>query len=156
MHYSRMNSPIGPLTITADEEGLHSIEFGEVVPASPDGKWSETGLVHETIRQLQAYFERKLFQFTIPLKPEGTPFQMEVWDELQKIPYGTVISYGELAKRIGNPKASRAVGAANGSNRIPIIIPCHRVIGSSGSMTGYAGGLSIKEALLQLEKSRLF
>jgi methylated-DNA-[protein]-cysteine S-methyltransferase len=156
MNYSRMNSPIGPLTITADEQGLHSIEFGDGGPASAGGKWSETGLVHETIRQLHAYFGRKLFQFTIPLKPEGTPFQMEVWDELQKIPYGTVISYGELAKRIGNPKASRAVGAANGSNRIPIIIPCHRVIGSSGKMTGYAGGLAIKEALLQLEKSRLF
>jgi len=151
-----MDSPIGLLTIAADEEGLHSIEFGEGAPVSPEAQRSDRGLVHETILQLRAYFARKLFEFTLPLKPNGTPFQKEVWRELQRIPYGTVISYGELARRVGNPKASRAVGAANGSNPIPIIIPCHRVIGSNGKMTGYAGGLSIKEALLELEKARLF
>jgi methylated-DNA-[protein]-cysteine S-methyltransferase len=156
MNYSRMESPIGLLTIAADEEGLHSIEFGDGIHVPPDAQWSDSGLVHEVIRQLQGYFNRKLFEFTVPLKPEGTSFQKDVWRELLKIPYGTVISYGELARRIGNPKASRAVGAANGSNPIPIIIPCHRVIGGNGKMTGYAGGLAIKEGLLKLEKSRLF
>jgi methylated-DNA-[protein]-cysteine S-methyltransferase len=156
MSYSRIDSPIGPLTITADEGGLRSIEFGQGVSVPSPEQLSDTGLIGEVIRQLQAYFEQKLFRFDIPLKPEGTPFQVRVWCELQKIPYGTVISYGELAKRIGKPTASRAVGAANGSNPIPIIIPCHRDIGGNGKMTGYAGGLLIKEALLRLEKARLF
>jgi methylated-DNA-[protein]-cysteine S-methyltransferase len=111
-------------------------------------------VVDEAIRQLRAYFAKKLTRFDLPLQPEGTPFQIEVWRELQTIPYGKVISYGELAKRIGKPRASRAVGGANGSNPIPIIIPCHRVIGSNGKLTGYAGGLHIKEALLKLESAR--
>ena len=153
-----MESPVGPLTIAGNENGLHSISFGTGSPAAAPalrGRGSDWDIVEETIRQLRAYFAGKLVQFDLPLKPDGTPFQMQVWRELQNIPYGTVISYGELARRIGKPKASRAVGAANGANPIPIIIPCHRVIGSNGKITGYAGGVPIKEALLELERVRL-
>ena len=112
-------------------------------------------ILKETIRQLRAYFSGKLEQFDLPLAPEGTPFQLEVWRRLCEIPYGETISYGELARRIGNPNASRAVGLANGSNPIAIIIPCHRVIGSNGKLTGYGGGLPIKEKLLALERGQL-
>jgi methylated-DNA-[protein]-cysteine S-methyltransferase len=153
-----MESPVGPLTIAGNENGLHSISFGMGCPAAaPALRGREPGwdVVEETIRQLRAYFAGNLVQFDLPLKPDGTPFQMQVWRELQNISYGTVISYGELARRIGKPKASRAVGAANGANPIPIIIPCHRVIGSNGNITGYAGGVHIKEALLELERVRL-
>ncbi len=122
----------------------------------PKAEWREdaTGF-HEAIRQLRAYFAGELETFDLLLAPEGTPFQQRVWGELLKIPYGNTTSYGELAKRIGNPKASRAVGLANGSNPIPIVIPCHRVIGSNGKLTGYGGGLPIKEKLLALEKRQL-
>jgi len=112
-------------------------------------------LLKETIRQLRAYFSGELEHFDLPLAPHGTPFQLEVWRRLCEIPYGETISYGELARRIGNPKASRAVGLANGSNPIPIIIPCHRVIGSNGKLTGYGGGLPIKQKLLALEHRQL-
>jgi methylated-DNA-[protein]-cysteine S-methyltransferase len=157
MQYATVESPVGPLTIAGSRMGLHSISFGggrpDSIPVS-NGRKPGLDIVEATIRQLQAYFAGKLVQFDLPLKPDGTPFQMQVWRELQTIPYGTVISYGELARRIGKPKASRAVGAANGANPIPIIIPCHRVIGSNGKMTGYAGGIHIKEALLELERVR--
>ena len=109
----------------------------------------------ETIRQLRAYFAGELEAFDLPLAPQGTPFQLAVWKRLCEIPYGETISYGELARRIGNPNASRAVGLANGSNPIPIVIPCHRVIGSNGKLTGYGGGLPIKEKLLALERRQL-
>ena len=111
--------------------------------------------MREALRQLRAYFAGDLEGFDLQLAPDGTPFQQKVWKALCKIPYGETISYGELAKRIGNPNASRAVGLANGSNPIPIIIPCHRVIGSNGKLTGYGGGLPIKEKLLALEKRQL-
>jgi methylated-DNA-[protein]-cysteine S-methyltransferase len=111
--------------------------------------------LRETVRQLRAYFAGELETFELDLAPEGTPFQQKVWSELLNIPFGETISYGELARRIGNPNASRAVGLANGSNPIPIIIPCHRVIGSNGKLTGYGGGLPIKEKLLALEKRQL-
>jgi methylated-DNA-[protein]-cysteine S-methyltransferase len=152
MTQATIESPIGPLTIMGDEEGLQSVLFGARAQDSCLGG----GIVSEAIVQLHAYFEGKLTRFDLPLNPEGTPFQKEVWRELLKVLYGTVITYGELAKRIGRPNASRAVGAANGANPIPIIIPCHRVIGSSGKLTGYAGGIHIKEALLKIESVRLF
>jgi len=104
---------------------------------------------------LQAYFRGELKEFDLPLALEGTKFQLRVWNTLRTISYGVTISYLQLAKRIGNPNASRAVGLANGSNPIPIIIPCHRVIGSNGKLTGYGGGLPIKEKLLALEKRQL-
>jgi len=155
MRYAKMDSPVGQLTIAGDDDGLHFVLFrtGKRA-ASPAEDWREGGCdaVDEAIRQLQAYFSGSLTAFDLPLKPAGTPFQMGVWRELQQVPYGNIISYGELARRIGRPKASRAVGAANGANPIPIIIPCHRVIGSGGKLTGYGGGLEIKTALLRLER----
>ena len=152
-----MASPIGPLLLAAEDSGLREIRFanGEH-PASPDSTWQEDpSQLVEPIRQLRAYFAGELETFDLPLKPQGTPFQIKVWKLLCDIPYGETISYGELARRIGNPKASRAVGLANGSNPIPIIIPCHRVIGSNGKLTGYGGGLPIKEKLLALERRQL-
>jgi len=109
----------------------------------------------EAKRQLTAYFEGNLSDFDLPLSMQGTPFQQRVWDELTRIPYGTTISYGELARRIGNANASRAVGLANGRNPISIIVPCHRVIGANGTLTGYGGGLPRKAALLYFEASVL-
>jgi methylated-DNA-[protein]-cysteine S-methyltransferase len=102
--------------------------------------------------ELSEYFDGRRQRFTVPVRPEGTPFQRRVWDELCLIPYGTTISYGELARRIGRPRAMRAVGLANGANPIAIIVPCHRVIGSNGRLTGYGGGLPTKERLLALEQ----
>jgi methylated-DNA-[protein]-cysteine S-methyltransferase len=109
----------------------------------------------ETVRQLRAYFAGELREFDLPLAPAGTPFQLRVWRELRNIPYGQTISYGELARRVGSPKGSRAVGLANGANPISIVVPCHRVIGSSGKLTGYGGGLENKARLLALEREHL-
>jgi methylated-DNA-[protein]-cysteine S-methyltransferase len=155
--YTQIASPLGRLLLAGGDSGLHHIMFAsEVQPPRPDPAWREDATpLTETIRQLQAYFAGDLENFNLPLAPEGTPFQMDVWQRLRDIPYGQTISYGELARRIGNPKASRAVGLANGSNPIPIVIPCHRVIGSNGKLTGYGGGLPIKEKLLALERHQL-
>jgi methylated-DNA-[protein]-cysteine S-methyltransferase len=157
MAYTYFESPLGPLLLAADEAGLRRIEFATAGrAASPDSDWRKDAKpFRETVRQLRAYFAGELEAFTLTLAPEGTPFQREVWRRLCEIPYGQTISYGELARRIGNPKASRAVGLANGSNPIPIVIPCHRVIGSNGKLTGYGGGLPIKEKLLALERRQL-
>ena len=155
--YTEIESPLGPLLLAADEAGLRQILFVKGRhEAHPESSWQEDRAPHrETIQQLQAYFAGDLENFDLKLAPEGTPFQLEVWRRLCDIPYGETISYGELAGRIGNPKASRAVGLANGSNPIPIVIPCHRVIGSNGKLTGYGGGLPIKEKLLALERRQL-
>lgn len=155
--YTQIDSPIGPLLLAGDEAGLRCIEFMKSKRAQPpDSDWREDARpLKEAIHQLRAYFAGKLEDFDLPLTPQGTPFQQNVWHRLCDIPYGETISYGELARRIGNPNASRAVGLANGSNPIPIIIPCHRVIGSNGKLTGYGGGLPIKEKLLALERRQL-
>jgi methylated-DNA-[protein]-cysteine S-methyltransferase len=159
--YTRIDSPVGRLLLAAADDGLHRISFLDGRKASePDPAWrevapDESATLRETVRQLRAYWARELRDFDLPLKPEGTPFQLSVWKQLCAIPYGTTISYGELAQRVGNPKGSRAVGLANGSNPIAIVIPCHRVIGSNGKLTGYGGGLAIKEKLLELEQRRL-
>jgi len=156
-----ISTPVGPLLLVADDVSLRQILFFRNGAAHSDSPRKNRTVVNhnavmdETIRQLRAYFAGKLEQFDLPLAPEGTVFQLEVWRRLCEIPYGETISYGELARRIGNPKASRAVGLANGSNPIPIIIPCHRVIGSNGKLTGYGGGLPIKEKLLALERRQL-
>jgi methylated-DNA-[protein]-cysteine S-methyltransferase len=141
------------MLLAANERGLRSINFAASKRAErPQTDWREDSVFFsETIRQLRAYFEGELREFDLPLAPEGTEFQMRVWESLRAIPYGETISYGQLAARLGNPKASRAVGLANGSNPIPIIIPCHRVIGSDGSLVGYGGGLENKKILLALE-----
>jgi len=155
--YTEIESPVGPLLLVADEAGLRQIHFvNGRHPARPESSWEENrGPLKATIRQLRAYFAGELEEFDLPLAPEGTSFQLKVWKRLCGIPYGETISYGELARRIGNPNASRAVGLANGSNPIPIVIPCHRVIGSNGKLTGYGGGLPIKEKLLALERKQL-
>jgi methylated-DNA-[protein]-cysteine S-methyltransferase len=156
-HFAQIESPVGPLLLTADPSGLRTIEFvNGRRPVSPDPAWQEDEeSLKEPIRQLRAYFAGELESFDLPLAPTGTRFQLDVWKRLCDIPYGETISYGELARRIGNPNASRAVGLANGSNPIPIVIPCHRVIGSNGKLTGYGGGLPIKEKLLALERRQL-
>jgi methylated-DNA-[protein]-cysteine S-methyltransferase len=155
--YTRMESPVGPLLLVADDGGLRRIEFvnGRKL-VQPDPQWQDDAeQLRETVRELRAYFAGDLERFDLDLAPEGTPFQLTVWKHLCEIPFGETISYGELARRIGNPNASRAVGLANGSNPIPIVIPCHRVIGSNGKLTGYGGGLPIKEKLLALERRQL-
>jgi methylated-DNA-[protein]-cysteine S-methyltransferase len=152
--YTHYESPMGTMLLAADERGLRLISFASGKrPEHPQSSWKQGRAPFvETIRQLRAYFERELKNFDLPLSLEGTEFQLRVWQNLRAIPYGETISYGELACRVGNPKGARAVGLANGSNPIPIIVPCHRVIGSNGSLVGYGGGLSNKKALLFLEK----
>ncbi len=155
--YTSMESPIGPLLLDGNELGLHLVYFvNGMRPMSPPRTWIEDKkLFKEVVHQLTTYFEGKLTDFYLPLVLDGTQFQRLVWSNLQKIPYGETISYGQLADRIGSPKAARAVGLANGSNPIPIIIPCHRVIGSNGDLTGFGGGLPIKKKLLALESRQL-
>ena len=156
MQYRSIDSPIGPLLIAGDDNGLRFLLFSRGRhEVKPEPEWEEDrGLLKEPVKQLNAYFAGKLRHFDVPLAPEGTPFQSQVWRALCDIPYGETTSYGALAKQIGNPKAVRAVGLANGSNPISIIIPCHRVIGSNGSLVGYGGGLPIKQALLALERGQ--
>lgn len=157
MNYAYLETPIGTLLIAGDEEAVRRIDFPKHGKASrPQCGWTESsrGPVGEAVKQLREYFAGGRAEFDLPLAPEGTAFQRTVWRRLQDIPYGETISYGELAKRVGNPKASRAVGAANGRNPLPIVIPCHRVIGANGKLTGFGGGLPTKEALLALERQK--
>jgi len=151
--YTVLPSPIGPLLLAGTDERLACIGFpagkGAVTP-KPD--WHRDDAAYPEARaQLGAYFAGRLTRFDLALDPRGTPFQSAVWAELTRIPPGRTISYGELARRIGRPGASRAVGAANGANPLPIVVPCHRVIGTSGALTGFAGGLDTKRFLLALE-----
>jgi methylated-DNA-[protein]-cysteine S-methyltransferase len=157
MSYTTMKSPIGPLLLAGDEGGLRLVHFATGRrPKSPERKWIENRApFKEVIRQLDAYFEGKLTDFDLPIVLDGTEFQLLVWNSLRKIPYGETVSYGQLARRIGSPDAARAVGLANGSNPIPIIVPCHRVIGSNGDLTGFGGGLPVKKKLLALESRQL-
>lgn len=156
LRYAHMDSPVGALLLAGNDAGLHVISFPNGHKArQPETGWQKTELsefAHVT-GQLTAYFEGKTTEFDVTLKPRGTPFQMAVWAALQEIPYGETISYGELAQRIGKPSASRAVGAANGANPLPIIIPCHRVIGANNTLTGFGGGLDVKAFLLELEQA---
>jgi len=156
--YTWMESPVGKLLLAADDDGLLELAFadGRTTPVV-DPAWSCGGsLLNTPLRQLRAFFAGELRDFDLRLKPQGTAFQRRVWELLREIPYGETISYGELARRAGNPAASRAVGLANGSNPIAIVIPCHRVIGSSGKLTGYGGGLDNKRWLLDFERGQLF
>lgn len=153
MRWCETPTPIGWLLLTGDDAGLRGIFFpGSHRPAKVAKEWQRAdGPFRETISQLHAYFAGRLRRFDLPLAPEGTPFQREVWSALTDIPYGETVSYSELARRIGRPTAVRAVGAANGRNPLPIVVPCHRVIGADGSLTGFGGGLEIKRRLLELE-----
>ena len=153
-YFAYMDSPIGRLCLSGNESGLTRILFEhEETKASADSAWIEdTNNFQEPIQQLTEYFCGERQTFEIPLSPNGTPFQKSVWGKLQLIPYGETTTYGEIADALDNPNGSRAVGTANGQNPIPILIPCHRVIGSDGSLTGYAGGIEIKDFLLKLER----
>lgn len=153
MYYCYLDTPIGELLLAGDDEVLSLIGFPEgSMRREPEPDWIYSERPFGAAReQLTAYFDGNLQSFDLKLRPGGTEFQRKVLDELQKIPYGTTTSYGDIARKIGNPKAVRAVGAANGRNPIPIVIPCHRVIGSSGDLVGFGGGLPAKEALLRLE-----
>ena len=153
MYYCYFETPIGDLLLAGNKDALHMIGFPEgSMRREPEADWIYSDKPFaEARRQLGAYFAGELQSFDLQLSPNGTEFQLQVLDELQKIPYGTTASYGDIAKRIGRPKAVRAVGAANGRNPLPIIIPCHRVIGSSGDLTGFGGGIPTKKALLRLE-----
>ncbi|MGV3525527.1 MAG: methylated-DNA--[protein]-cysteine S-methyltransferase [Candidatus Sericytochromatia bacterium] len=150
------DSPVGRLTLIASETALLAIlwenERPGRVPLEPGTYQPEQPILQETCRQLQAYFAGERTHFDLPLAPQGTAFQQRVWRALAEIPYGETRSYGELAKQLGNPGASRAVGAANGKNPLSIVLPCHRVIGGKGQLTGFAGGLHAKQTLLGLEK----
>lgn len=148
-----MESPVGRLFFAKDGEDLTDLRFHtKMTPDERGNDWttSETPF-RDVIRQVKAYFKGDLKRFDLPLKPEGTPFQVKVWQALMDIPYGETVTYKELARRVGKPNACRAVGAANGQNPLSIVIPCHRVIGSGGRLTGYGGGLDVKRFLLALE-----
>ena len=154
----RVPSPLGPLTLAATAAGLAGVWFddqkhhpGEVLaPLQPTQRWLALAAT-----ELKRYFEGQLQQFTVALDPQGTPFQLQVWQALLRIPQGQLSTYGELAQQVGRPAAARAVGAAVGRNPVGIIVPCHRVVGRDGTLTGYAGGLHRKEALLKLEHAPL-
>ena len=156
-NYTWLESPVGTLLVAGDDAGLRQVLFAEGrTEVGPGPGWREDpGSLAEPVRQLREYFDGRRRGFDLTLAPEGTPFQQRVWRELLTIPYGETISYGELARRIGSPNGSRAVGLANGANPISIIVPCHRVIGSNGKLTGYGGGLKNKEWLLALERGQL-
>ena len=143
-----VSSPVGPLTLTQEDQALTGLHFGEHPQQGAEGP---TPLLEKAARQLEEYFAGQRKEFSLPLAPKGTEFQLRVWQALLQIPYGETRSYGELAAMVGNPKACRAVGGANHRNPLSILIPCHRVVGTKGNLTGYAGGLAIKEFLLKLE-----
>jgi methylated-DNA-[protein]-cysteine S-methyltransferase len=154
-YFTYMESPIDRLMLTSDGEaltGVYMLDQRYEPSAGKDCVESDDATPFaEAKKQLCAFFAGDRDQFDLPLAPAGTPFQLKVWSELSRIPYGQTISYGELAKRVGNANASRAVGLANGRNPLPIIVPCHRVIGANGKLTGFGGGLWRKEKLLALE-----
>jgi methylated-DNA-[protein]-cysteine S-methyltransferase len=146
--YDTLDTPLGELVLAGDGHALTAVHMD----GSPDPGWRrDRDALRAPAEQLQAYFAGELREFDLPLAPPGTPFQHEVWSALREIPYGSTISYAELAAAVGRPHAARAVGAANGRNPIAVVIPCHRVIGASGALTGYGGGLGRKRLLLDLE-----
>lgn len=147
-HYLTFTSVLGAITLTEEDGALTALDFS----SADDFEKTQTPFLLDVKKQLDEYFEGKRRIFSIPLVLHGTEFQKRVWKALETIEYGTVISYQELAEMVGNNKASRAVGGANNKNPIPIIIPCHRVIGKNGKLVGYGGGLWIKEKLLNLER----
>ena len=145
-----LETPVGPLRLVASDVGLRSVSFRAEAPG-PHAVDGDSPVLDEAARQLGEYFAGTRTAFTIPLDLRGTPFQLDAWRRLAEIPYGETVSYAEQARRVGRPRAVRAIGAANGSNPVPIVLPCHRVIGSDGSLTGFGGGLDVKRALLDHE-----
>ncbi len=156
-YYSWFESPVGVLLLAGSEAGLKLVSFSAGTRTkSVDADWHQDRAVFtDVVDQLKSYFAGERKAFDLPLVLEGTTFQKRVWTSLQNIPYGETVSYKVLAERVGSPKAVRAVGAANGANPIPIIIPCHRVIGNDGSLTGFGGGLPLKKRLLELESRQM-
>lgn len=149
MIYTKIiESEIGSLTLSGSADAIHELRFGA------HGEENSAPILEHAAQQLREYFAGERREFTLPLEPKGTDFQMSVWRALGQVPYGETRSYGEIAEAIGKPKAARAVGMANNRNPIAIIIPCHRIVGSNGALTGYAGGLEIKRRLLALEESK--
>jgi methylated-DNA-[protein]-cysteine S-methyltransferase len=155
MYYDIIESPVCPILLAGDEEGLKHVIFlkGEKQVKIPDNWVKNKEFFREAERQLEAYFSGKLKSFDLKLASEGTDFQKAVWKALYEIPYGETRTYKDIATSIGRPKACRAVGLANNRNQIAIIVPCHRVIGSTGKLVGYASGVDVKEFLLELEKA---
>lgn len=150
LSYCIYESPVGKLLLAGDVNGLQRIQFERNIEV--DKNWQESQEVfNQTTQQLDEYFAKTRKTFDLKLNPQGTTFQKQVWKRLEKIPFGQTKTYGQIAQEIGNSKASRAIGMANSKNPIPIIIPCHRVIGKNGSLTGFAGGLDVKQQLLSLE-----
>ena len=152
----QLETPVGPVTITATGEAVTQIRFGTEIPEGSAAvpETSATPLLLKAATQLREYFAGTRRDFSLPLAPAGTPFQQSVWQALQTIPYGETRTYGHIAVQIGHNKSFRAVGMANNRNPIVIVVPCHRVLGYDGKLTGYVGGLDIKERLLDLEKRR--
>jgi methylated-DNA-[protein]-cysteine S-methyltransferase len=151
MRYAVMQSPLGVLTLASTDQGLTEVRFGDNVP---QGGLLDSNANAEPLQQLLEYFHGERTCFDLAIDPAGTPFQRSVWSQLQQIPYGETRSYGDIAKQLNKPGASRAIGMANHNNPIPIVIPCHRVIGHDGSLTGYAGGIHLKQKLLSIEQQR--
>ena len=153
LHFCYHDSPIGPLLLYGESGCLYGLQFPlEGEPAAPESGWdAQRDSFSAAQRELDAYFDKTLERFTVPYSLTGTAFQLSVWRALGSIPYGSVVSYGEIASRVGKPKGAQAVGMANHTNPLPIIIPCHRVIGADGSMVGFGGGLDLKRWLLNHE-----
>ena len=153
MYYCYLDTPIGELLLAGDDGGLYQVGFPKgSMRREPQADWIfNEGRLEEARRQLSEYFAGERRNFDLPVQLTGTDFQVRVLEALREIPYGETVSYGDIAKRIGRPKAVRAVGAANGRNPLPIVVPCHRVIGSTGDLTGFGGGLDTKKALLRHE-----
>lgn len=152
--YRIVDSPVGGLLLAGDGRALRRLAFVRDGRPQPEPAWraDTAGTLDDVCRELEAYFAGKLTRFATPVAPEGTAFQRRVWAALCDIPYGHTVSYSALARQIDAEKAVRAVGAANGANPIAIVVPCHRVIGADGSLTGFGGGLPVKRALLDLEQ----
>lgn len=174
LYSKKITTPCGPLTLLCDGRTLVAIRFGREADGAATAKAAQAGaemfekvmptqqtqearaaqeILEQAAREIGEYFEGKRRAFAVPTAAAGTPFQQAVWNALKEIPYGETRTYGEIARRIGHPRASRAVGQANNRNPLPIVVPCHRVIGASGALTGYAGGLAVKVRLLELERT---
>ncbi len=157
MYYTTFDNLLCPITLIGDEDGLQRLYMhtgDEKYPLTLEADWEDNpSFFQKTIRQLNAFAKGELTEFNVKLNPQGTDYQKKAWDALTKIPYGEFRTYKDQAILCGNPNASRAVGSANGKNPIPLIVPCHRVIGSNGKLTGFAFGLDVKKKLLELEAS---
>ncbi len=156
MSYALIDSPIGTLTLAGSDDAIHGIHFGvrresATFKEPTDAAALPNGALAAAAAQIRAYFAGELREFDLPLAPRGTPFQQSVWDHLRGIPFGETTTYSAIAQAIGRPSAVRAVGAANGANPLPLVVPCHRVVGSNGSLTGFGGGIDVKRWLLDHE-----